>query len=235
MNPNTQQPSPIFVVCRCRHCDGGIEFDASQAGQEVSCPQCGLETMLYVPAGNQLPPIIESNTQPPSVSEPIWYGSEASTAEVRLTSGAIIKFKSMRLYEAAELNELAAQKTRAASLLNGVSSPYGAIGDPMWVIFMTKITQKIEQVQSREAAQEGFTLIQNIAARERKLRANVRFFPVGQIDEMESAVPSLWTVLREKVRFVNGDEDFITVKDTEDIIRKFRWSCVETYDYDANK
>ena len=41
--------SSRFATCRCRHCDGGIEFEASHAGESVACPQCGLETTLYVP------------------------------------------------------------------------------------------------------------------------------------------------------------------------------------------
>ena len=38
-----------FVTCRCQHCDGHIEFDASRAGESVACPHCGLETKLFVP------------------------------------------------------------------------------------------------------------------------------------------------------------------------------------------
>lgn len=41
-----------FVTCRCHHCKGGIEFDASdfQAGETrpVECPHCHKETIVYV-------------------------------------------------------------------------------------------------------------------------------------------------------------------------------------------
>ena len=39
----------MFEKCSCNHCSGHIEFDASQAGQVVACPHCGLETKVYVP------------------------------------------------------------------------------------------------------------------------------------------------------------------------------------------
>jgi hypothetical protein len=224
-----------LVVCRCRHCDGGIEFDASQSGENVVCPHCGLETLLFVPSGNQLPPVIAPPSKQPPVSEPIWFGCEASIVEVKLTSGAILKFKAVRLYDAAELNDLSDQKAHASELLDGVKSPYAAFGDIAWVVFATTITRKIEQVKSREAAQQGFALIQSIAKQERELRKKVKFFPVGQIREIENPIPELWTLLFDGFRFVHSGEEFITVTDTDGDIKKFRWSCVEAYDYQANK
>ena len=42
-----------FVVCRCQHCDGGIEFDANgfEKGETrtADCPHCNLETIIFVP------------------------------------------------------------------------------------------------------------------------------------------------------------------------------------------
>ena len=44
--------TPRFVTCRCHHCKGGIEFDASdfQAGETrpIECPHCHKETMISV-------------------------------------------------------------------------------------------------------------------------------------------------------------------------------------------
>lgn len=235
MNSSNDQSESNLVVCRCQHCDGGIEFDARQAGETVACPHCELETLLFVPSADQKPPVIEFPPQTPPVPQPIWFGSEASILEIQLISGANLKIKAVRLYDAAELNEISAQKAHAAELFNGSSSPYGAIGDPLWVVFATTITRKIEQTKSREMAQNGVALIQKIAEQERKLRENVRFFPVGQIQEIENAVPALWTVLLNGSRFVHSEEDFITVTDTDGVLKKFRWSCVETYDYQTNK
>ena len=232
MNSTNDQPEPNLVVCRCRHCDGGIEFDASQAGETIICPHCELETLLFVPPADQKPPVIASSPQPQSVPQPIWFGSETSAIEINLISGAILKIKAVRLYDAAELNDLAAQKAQAAELLNGVSSPYGAIGDPLWVVFATKITGMIEQKQSREAAQRGFALIQKLAERERKLREDVKFFPIGQIQEIENPVPSLWRV-PSGPGFVHSGDEFVTVTDTEGVIKSIRWSCVESYNFQA--
>jgi hypothetical protein len=53
VNAATDQPELNLVVCRCRHCDGGIEFDASnfEKGETraVECPHCNLETIIFVP------------------------------------------------------------------------------------------------------------------------------------------------------------------------------------------
>ena len=232
MNLTNDQPEPSLVLCRCQHCDGGIEFDASQAGETVACPHCGLETLLFVPPENQKPPIIASPLQPPPLPEPIWFGNVSLVVEIRLISRVILIIKAVRLYDAAELNDLAAQKTQAAEMLSGVSSPYGAIGDPLWVVFATKVTGMIEQKQSREAAQRGFALIQKLAERERKLREDVKFFPVGQIQEIENPVPSLWRV-PSGPGFVHSGDEFVTVTDAEDVIKSIRWSCVESYNFQA--
>ncbi len=51
MNQLDYQRLPNYVTCRCQHCDKGIEFDASlfQAGTMITCPHCGIETVLFVP------------------------------------------------------------------------------------------------------------------------------------------------------------------------------------------
>ena len=103
---NAPESEPNFVVSRCQQCDGGIEFDARQAGGSIPCPHCGQETVLFVPSADRVPPVIVSTTE----QQPVWFGSEASAVEIRLTSGAILKFKAVRLYDAKELNELSAQK-----------------------------------------------------------------------------------------------------------------------------
>lgn len=38
------------AVCRCQHCDQKIKFNAANAGHTVACPNCGMETMLFIPA-----------------------------------------------------------------------------------------------------------------------------------------------------------------------------------------
>ena len=52
MAERTKLTTPRFVTCRCHHCNGGIEFDASdfQAGETrpAECPHCHKETIIYV-------------------------------------------------------------------------------------------------------------------------------------------------------------------------------------------
>jgi hypothetical protein len=46
-------PVPEYVTCPCQHCNGKIEFDANELGEEqnitVPCPYCQLETIIFVP------------------------------------------------------------------------------------------------------------------------------------------------------------------------------------------
>jgi hypothetical protein len=37
------------VTCRCNACNGEIEFEASRAGETITCPICAMDTTLYIP------------------------------------------------------------------------------------------------------------------------------------------------------------------------------------------
>ncbi len=43
-----------YITCLCQNCSGSIQFPDHAVGQEVSCPQCGLSTILYVPQCRQV-------------------------------------------------------------------------------------------------------------------------------------------------------------------------------------
>jgi holliday junction DNA helicase RuvB len=59
---------PRYVTCPCQYCSGKIEFDANQLdaaeNTTVPCPHCGLETIIFVPKQQGVPPII-SPAEPP--------------------------------------------------------------------------------------------------------------------------------------------------------------------------
>jgi hypothetical protein len=46
----------MIAKCPCDHCGENIEFDESNSGQAVTCPHCGVETMLCVPKNKNQPP-----------------------------------------------------------------------------------------------------------------------------------------------------------------------------------
>ncbi|MDR3413992.1 MAG: HNH endonuclease [Formivibrio sp.] len=56
--------SENFVTCQCQHCDGGIEFDASDFAKDetraVECPHCKTDTTIFVPE-HRAPPAISNN------------------------------------------------------------------------------------------------------------------------------------------------------------------------------
>jgi len=38
-----------LAKCPCTTCSGKLEFESHQAGQAITCPHCGIETVLFVP------------------------------------------------------------------------------------------------------------------------------------------------------------------------------------------
>ena len=215
-----------YVTCRCPRCNGNFEFDAGQVGETIECPHCDGE----IPIG----PLLFAETPPPA-PEPVWFGSQASAVEIVLTSGAALKIKEVRLYDAKELIDLAAQKKQAADLLNEISTPCGAIGDPLWVVAAMKSIGTIDERKSRESVQMGLALLQKLAGQERKLHQDATFFPVGRVQDMDMPVPGLWQAPSAESKFVHHGDDFVTVKDAGGVVKSIRWSCVESYDYQANK
>ena len=69
-----QKESPRYVTSHCRHCDGGIEFDANQldAAEDttVPCPHCGLETKIFVPEQKEPPVISDESVVEPAEKQP---------------------------------------------------------------------------------------------------------------------------------------------------------------------
>ena len=75
-----------LVTCPCNTCSGQLEFHESRAGEEVPCPHCGLETILFKPPIEQveiLEPVSDSGLDSDMrvmqttdlVSYPSWRGS----------------------------------------------------------------------------------------------------------------------------------------------------------------
>jgi len=39
----------FLVKCKCQHCNQHLEFEAARAGENIPCPKCGMETLLFIP------------------------------------------------------------------------------------------------------------------------------------------------------------------------------------------
>jgi ribosomal protein L40E len=52
-----------LVTCLCNHCSGHIEFEEAQFdAQTISCPHCGMDTVLYIPSvARRMPGSIRSD------------------------------------------------------------------------------------------------------------------------------------------------------------------------------
>jgi predicted RNA-binding Zn-ribbon protein involved in translation (DUF1610 family)/type II secretory pathway pseudopilin PulG len=58
-----------YAKCNCTTCSGHIEFEVENAGQTVTCPHCGIETLLFIPHGaltySSKPPVVDSPNREP--------------------------------------------------------------------------------------------------------------------------------------------------------------------------
>jgi hypothetical protein len=217
---------PELKVCHCNACAGRLEFESSNAGEIIDCPLCGAQTVLFHPG-----------IPPPLPPETIWFGPQASMVEIRLTSGVSMAIHAVRLYSEIELNALAAEKANAAQLLEGVSSPFVPWGSIEWVVFAAMLNRTLETKFSRKAADQGMALIREIGRKEQLMRQDLRFFPVGQIQDISDPTPSLWRVPPRAgvpCGFVHSGDEFLSVKTKCDTIHSVRWSAVEAYKYQAN-
>jgi len=41
------------ITCPCHVCSAPIEFDTTDSGKAVTCPHCGMDTVLFMPAANK--------------------------------------------------------------------------------------------------------------------------------------------------------------------------------------
>lgn len=59
-----------LAKCKCQHCNQKIEFDSSQAGETIPCPNCGMDTLLFIPQADPLsePPPLK---KPPTIKSPL--------------------------------------------------------------------------------------------------------------------------------------------------------------------
>jgi hypothetical protein len=48
-----ETPAAAFMTCPCNSCSGHIEFPADAVGQNVGCPHCGLDTILFEPSASK--------------------------------------------------------------------------------------------------------------------------------------------------------------------------------------
>jgi hypothetical protein len=45
----------MTVKCKCNHCSQPIEFPSEMAGQAIECPNCKIETTLFIPPPPEKP------------------------------------------------------------------------------------------------------------------------------------------------------------------------------------
>jgi len=246
----SEQQEPKFVTCRCKTCDGHIEFDAATFDdgetRETQCPFCGIDTSLYVPpiliepSGAEARVEVPPKLAPPPVPQiqPVWFGCPNSQVKLTLTSGASLSVVQIKLFDAQALQRLATMRATAATQMGGVSTGLGAVGSLDWVLMASVAIGAVESAMSNAAAKQGAETLRNALILERKIRRTGSFFPVGMIDQIEQASPAHWEVPAQALApsgFIHNGEGFIVVKDSEDTSTAIRWSTVEAYKYEIGE
>jgi hypothetical protein len=56
--------------CPCQNCSGHIEFDPAAVGQSITCPHCGVDTVLFVPGRKKETPAPLPKAEPPPLPAP---------------------------------------------------------------------------------------------------------------------------------------------------------------------
>lgn len=243
----SEEQNPKFVTCRCKTCDGYIEFDAASfedgETREIQCPFCGMDTALYVPAISIELAGAETRVEaPPKLAppvppvQPIWFGCPDSRIKLTLTSGTSLCIAKIKLFDAQALQRLATMRATAAPQMGGVSTGLGAIGSLGWVLMATAAIGAVESAMSSAAARQGAEALRNALTLERRIRQTASFFPVGMIDQIEHPLPAFWEVPAQPIApsgFIHSGDDFAVVQDPDGNSTAVRWGAVENYHYEV--
>jgi len=124
MNQSDAQQVPNYVACPCQHCSGKIEFDASQIDPTeniaVPCPNCGLETKIFVPEQKVPPAISQDLMQSPGrpAEKLASYDEKPKNVESRSAIPSVVhRDESGFRFEIADVEECNMENGNAAFIL----------------------------------------------------------------------------------------------------------------------
>jgi len=178
----------------------------------------------------EAPPLIP----PPVISvHPRWFGKEAPRLVVTMSASAPIVVAQVRLYDETLLRQFAVAKAEAAELLEGVKDPYVAFGGPLWVVTTGIASRALEVYLSKNAEIKGAEMLRRVIEQEKLLRRDERYFPIGNIQEIDQPFPQLWKV-NTGPSFIHEGGDFIAVIDDSGRRLSLRWSLVQQYEFCEN-
>ena len=118
---------------------------------------------------------------------------------LRLTmaSGAGIAVSHIRLYPQSELEQILTLRAKAEEELGGFSSGLGFLGSPGWVIGGAAALGAIESIVSSGKRKKGLVLLRDASMKYQALKNRGTFFAVSEIDGINLASPSAWTITAE--------------------------------------
>ena len=134
-------------------------------GDTLVCPEDGeldwtpAKELLFqdVPPVLDSPPLVEIRTSPFNYfSYRLDKSRENSLAEIRLTSGAELKIKAVRLFDLHKLAAIESKKIQAAQANEGVSTGLGSFGSLGWVLASSVVIGAVEGVLSSSTVSHRF-------------------------------------------------------------------------------
>jgi hypothetical protein len=169
--------------------------------------------------------------------------NENSLVEIRLTSGAELKLKAVRLFDLQALTAMDSKKTEARQKNQGVSTGLGSFGSLGWVLASSVVIGAVEGVLSSSAASQGTNLMAEAYQMETAIRNEGIFLPVGMIKNIEHPFPEKWMVQGNRkdlgkkeakpvaTVFAHNGDKFVTVQTDNGSVCSIQWSAVESYTY----
>lgn len=145
-----------IAKCPCNHCNGKIEFDIEHAGKAISCPHCGMETLLFIP---QL-------EEPPKPNKPLpSLGPAGKWVLISLVAFSLLCFLAYKIATSQFVQQFAAGSVGIIAGL--IIVVILLIWAALWILFPVFVYFALERMKS-EAARTNQLLARIESALNRK-------------------------------------------------------------------
>jgi hypothetical protein len=158
--------------------------------------------------------------------------SAEKTVSVSLTSGHVIEFKEIKLYDSRQLKQLSDLQSSIEKNFRGYRTGIGFVGDVEDVVAGSLVTGVIEGVVSGSMAATGVKQVEEAKELYRRIRNTGYAVNVSAIENIDLPQPELWRVphfkTTAKVDLLQIPSKFITVIMEGKDVAVF-WDKIESY------
>lgn len=123
-----------------------------------------------------------------------------------LASGQTLRVRSVKLFEADKVNEVANLKAAAVQKFGGVSTGIGFWGSPGWVLGGVAALGFLEGLLSSAARKEGVELLRRAETGFQEMVAGAQFFDASHLMNSHIPYPQAWSAVGISVRHIDVSE-----------------------------